>query len=588
MLRVDVIENRYRLIRSMRRLRNVRSEVAQFFWLASLKIFTMVHRSPSPARRQRGKKRGTAARQAGAASGDTGTSTTAETETTQQVSIHEYSSVTSSITTLTAGVGATLAPQKPAASPAASSLVVAKNRALSALSTVHAGFSSAFLPQGYPASVSSDYLSYQVWDTVQAFCSYVTGTLSHTAVLQGIGVGNAAATASGATVTYLTRDGAGMLGSIVFAWLQGTDLDNNAQQWRLIADLLNDVALFVELIAPAFPAYFVWLVCFASLAKAVVGVAGGATRAALTHHQARCNNMGDVSAKDGSQERLVNLAGLFVGYAVTTAMEGAGAGSSSSDDGGGSEGGGDGIGGGAGAGSDVLNAAGAANADDGSKFFWTWTLFCCFTVLHLYANYKAVRALELDQLNGRRAAIVMGRFIKGAAVPTPRVVAGLEPLLFTTSTTNTLQIKLGVSVQTLAPSPTKEEIVLAASACHGDGLDAHGDSKKRNGAQGKMMVFVRGTQVSAVLHKSADVVDVLKAQFFSHALEWHGGWCAERAAAQGGVGLAAPMQLASDYTTANFGRFVAHAKHAGWVLDRTQLGIEPYRSEWSGTGATVH
>lgn len=33
----------------------------------------------------------------------------------------------------------------------------------------------------------------------------------------------------------------------------------------------------------------------------MVGVAGGATRAALTQHQARRNNMADVSAKDGSQ-----------------------------------------------------------------------------------------------------------------------------------------------------------------------------------------------------------------------------------------------------------------------------------------------
>lgn len=41
--------------------------------------------------------------------------------------------------------------------------------------------------------------------------------------------------------------------------------------------------------------------------QSVVGVAGGATRAALTQHQARNNNMADVSAKDGSQETLVNL-----------------------------------------------------------------------------------------------------------------------------------------------------------------------------------------------------------------------------------------------------------------------------------------
>ena len=35
--------------------------------------------------------------------------------------------------------------------------------------------------------------------------------------------------------------------------------------------------------------------------QAVVGTAGGATRAALVQHQARRDNMADVAAKDGSQ-----------------------------------------------------------------------------------------------------------------------------------------------------------------------------------------------------------------------------------------------------------------------------------------------
>lgn len=29
--------------------------------------------------------------------------------------------------------------------------------------------SEVFLPQGYPSSVSADYLEYQIWDTVQVF-----------------------------------------------------------------------------------------------------------------------------------------------------------------------------------------------------------------------------------------------------------------------------------------------------------------------------------------------------------------------------------------------------------------------------------
>lgn len=36
-------------------------------------------------------------------------------------------------------------------------------------------FKQIFLPHGYPDSVSRDYLSYQIWDTVQAFCSTITG-----------------------------------------------------------------------------------------------------------------------------------------------------------------------------------------------------------------------------------------------------------------------------------------------------------------------------------------------------------------------------------------------------------------------------
>lgn len=36
-------------------------------------------------------------------------------------------------------------------------------------------FTRIFLPQGYPDSVSGDYISYQIWDTAQAFCSTITG-----------------------------------------------------------------------------------------------------------------------------------------------------------------------------------------------------------------------------------------------------------------------------------------------------------------------------------------------------------------------------------------------------------------------------
>src|SRR4051812_33264565 len=127
-----------------------------------------------------------------------------------------------------------------------------------------------------------------------------------------------------------------MIGRIVFAWLQGSNLDSNAkvpynllstsfcaafsmllrllrsnsysstfisdipllhcsdsylQSFRLLADVLNDLAMFLELLSPIVPALFLPLLCCGSILRAIVGVAGGATRAALTQHQARNHNM---------------------------------------------------------------------------------------------------------------------------------------------------------------------------------------------------------------------------------------------------------------------------------------------------------
>lgn len=99
---------------------------------------------------------------------------------------------------------------------------------------------SVFLPQGYPESVSDDYIRYQVWDTIQvsvvlvivtvnvvvqcsikfvidvlvycstgillqAFSSSITSSLATQAVLRGVGVGDEGATVMAATITWLLK-----------------------------------------------------------------------------------------------------------------------------------------------------------------------------------------------------------------------------------------------------------------------------------------------------------------------------------------------------------------------------------------------
>lgn len=64
---------------------------------------------------------------------------------------------------------------------------------------------------------------YQIKCTIyfQAFCSTISNILATNAILKGVGVGDAQATALAATVTYILKDGAGMVGRITFAWWKG-------------------------------------------------------------------------------------------------------------------------------------------------------------------------------------------------------------------------------------------------------------------------------------------------------------------------------------------------------------------------------
>lgn len=55
----------------------------------------------------------------------------------------------------------------------------------------------------------------------QAFCSTIAGILTTHAIMKSVGVGDAAATALSATVTWVLKDGIGMIGRIMFAWWKG-------------------------------------------------------------------------------------------------------------------------------------------------------------------------------------------------------------------------------------------------------------------------------------------------------------------------------------------------------------------------------
>lgn len=387
--------------------------------------------------------------------------------------------------------------------------------------TIIGVFKSVFLPQGFPESVSGDYLQYQFWDTLQAFSSSLSGTLATQASLRGVGVGNQEATVAAATITWLLRDGTGMLGRILFAWLKGNKLDSEAKKWRLVADVLNDIAMFMEILAPNFPTCFTLIVCSAGIFKSIVGVAGGATRAALTLHQARRDNMADISAKDGSQETLVNLAGLLVSLILIPLVT--------------------------------------------DNPLLTFVLFFLFTILHLFANYKAVRSVVMETLNEARLAIVLHQYLRDGRVLAPLEANHKEPVFL--EFRRTVPIKLGVRLGELVY--TSEDLNLAMKNNHGPFLIGvkRGTVCVCLGPDASVCDEIRAVCqavcLCAVLHPVSPLEGALKQLSMSHSNNhWE---------------LVHESHKLMDQI---FQPFLKALEVAGWQTSRTLLDWNEWRVEW--------
>ncbi|XP_076852171.1 RUS family member 1 [Brachyhypopomus gauderio] len=385
-------------------------------------------------------------------------------------------------------------------------------------SAIMSTLKSVFLPQGYPESVSQDYLRYQLWDTLQAFSSSLSGTLATQASLRGVGVGSQEATVAAATVTWLLKDGTGMLGRILFAWLKGSKLDSEAKKWRLFADVLNDVAMFIEIAAPYWPAFFTLILCVAGVFKSIVGVAGGATRAALTVHQARRNNMADISAKDGSQETLVNLAGLLVSLVLIPLIT------------------------------------------NNPKL--TFILFFLFTILHLFANYKAVRSVVMETLNEARLSIVLHQYLLDGRILSPAEANQKEPVFLEFK--RKVPIKLGVRLGELVRDFRELQLAL------------------RNTTQAYLIGIQNGS-VCVCLGSDTSVHDEIRAACQAVCLgavlhlSPQGGALAQLSKTMNCWELVAESYKLTDQI---FQPFLTGLDQAGWQTDRTLLDWNEWRVDW--------
>lgn len=233
-------------------------------------------------------------------------------------------------------------------------------------------------------------------------------------------------------------------------------MDIDSKKWRLRADLLNDVAMTTELfLLPYYPKYSTYILCLTTMMRAIVGVSGGATRSAMTLHHALRNNMADVSAKDSAQETCVNLIGSFIGLFLLTSV---------------------------------------------STPAWVAAVFFFFTLVHIYANVKAVKAVCLKTFNEARYLIALEEYFRNGSVLPPKVVNQLERVTVGQTVSLTAKVRIGSSVKDLTEQIRNKYEIEDLVACFE--------------TRDKFLIAETKSYVGVYLHYDIKPHEILRAYFF--------------------------------------------------------------------------
>ncbi|POS83313.1 hypothetical protein EPUL_003860 [Erysiphe pulchra] len=138
-----------------------------------------------------------------------------------------------------------------------------------------------FLPVGFPGSVTADYLP---------------------------------VSPTSAILLSVLQDSMGRLATVSFAHRLGTSIEPECKMYRYAADIFNDSAMILDCLSPIFPRLWrlpFW--CLSSALRSMCGVAAGSSKASLSAHFATQGNLGELNAKDSSQETVISLMGMLSG-----------------------------------------------------------------------------------------------------------------------------------------------------------------------------------------------------------------------------------------------------------------------------------
>jgi hypothetical protein len=345
-----------------------------------------------------------------------------------------------------------------------------------------------FLPANYPHSVDGSYATYASYCFLGSVAGSSAMVLSTQALLVAVGVGTQSAAPMAAALNWVMKDGVGQLGGVLFAsqlgkggmdvdhwkkkvgkWLgpfgkksakkrgnfQRGTADTNPKRWRMVAALALDLSTLLEICTPFLGAeYFLPCASVANIGKNIGFLAASASRAAihqsLTKTEGKTSNLGDVTAKAGSQAILASLLGTGFGILFSQTF---------------------------------CSDYGTAGILAG---------FVVLSAVHQVCTYKAIQAVPLKTLDRHRLHIVLDSYMQANLDQvigesgmnrqdswkpplTPTEVAGRESFLPLMPPDQSVRwLSVGASLVEICPSGVDElESLMIQKEAHGNDSDQY-------------------------------------------------------------------------------------------------------------------
>lgn len=379
------------------------------------------------------------------------------------------------------------------------------------------------LPDGYPDSVSSDYLQYSLWRGVQGIASQISGVLSTQALLYAVGLGKGAIPTA-AAVNWVLKDGLGYLSKILLSKF-GRHFDVNPKGWRLFADLLENTAYGLEILTPVFPHLFVPIGAAAGAGRSAAALIQAATRSCFYAGFAVQRNFAEVIAKGEAQGMVSKFLGIMLGIALANRI--------------------------------------------GSSVSLALISFAGVTAVHMYCNLKSYQSIQLRTLNPYRASLVFSEYLLSGQVPSVKEVNDEEPLF--------LNLSVGTSrkeSKILSPQAKDAAEIICRRLQLGSKLSEIIENKEDACAlfdlyknEQYLLTEYKG-KFCVILKEGSSPEDMLKSLFHVNYLYWLEKYLGIKpsdvaSACRPGGRLEASL----DYTQREFSHVKLDGSNGGWVMD---------------------